>query len=43
MRLGGARDVLPHVKGLKKEGEEEKPEGERNNPSECKFPNSASS
>lgn len=36
MRIGGARDVLPHIKGLKKEGEEEPKDGEpRNNPSEC--------
>jgi len=39
MRIGGARDVLPHIKGLKKEGEEEPKDGEpRNNPSESILP-----
>ena len=37
MRIGGQRDVLCHIKGAKKEGEEEPKEGEpKNNPSECK-------
>ena len=38
MRIGGQRDVLCHIKGAKKEGEEEPKEGEpKNNPSECKW------